>query len=195
VPLARDLAIRQRSARLKPEADERVVELDLRTPNGLRRSHLLHQLTAIGVPWGSLEEGRGSSGTFRETWRVVWRPEWSVRLVEVAGYGTTLEHAATTRLVERATASASVVDVAAALDLALLAALTDAVDPIVRVLSTRAADDPDIAHLMAALSPLAHAQRYGDVRATDLSSIATVFDGSRRARAGGPGAGLRLARR
>jgi hypothetical protein len=177
VPLARDLAQRQRAARLKPEADERIVELDLRTPNGLRRSHLLHQLSAIGVPWGSLEEGRGSSGTFRETWRVVWRPEWSVRLVEVAGSGTTVEQAATNRLVERARSATGVVDVASALDLALLAALPDAVVPIVDVLSTRAAADPDIAQLMSALAPLAHAQRYGDVRATDLASIVKVFDG------------------
>jgi hypothetical protein len=177
VPLARDLAARQRAARLKPEAEPRVIELDLRTPNGLRRSHLLNQLNAIGVPWGSLEEGRGSSGTFRETWRVVWRPEWSVRLVEVAGSGTTVEQAATNRLIERAERAATVIDIAAALDLALLAALSDAVTPIVDQLSNRAAGDPDIAHLMAALSPLAQAQRYGDVRATDLSSIGSVFDG------------------
>jgi hypothetical protein len=177
VPLARDLAKRQRAARLKPEAEERTVEFDLRTPNGLRRSHLLHQLVAIGVPWGSLEEGRGSSGTFRETWRVVWRPEWSVRLVEYAGFGTTVATAATTRLVERARDSGGLVEIAGALDLALLAALPDAVDPIVRVLSMRAANDPDVAELMAALGPLAHAQRYGDVRATDLSAVGSVFDG------------------
>jgi len=169
VPLARDLARRQRAARLKPAAEPQVIELDLRTPNGLRRSHLLHQLIALGVPWGSLEVGRGSSGTFRETWRVVWRPEWSVRIVEVAGSGTTVEQAATNRLVERAGAAADVLEIAGALDLALLAALADAVPPIVAVLSVRAAADPDIAHLMAALAPLAQAQRYGDVRATDIA--------------------------
>jgi len=143
----------------------------------LRRSHLLHQLTALGVPWGSLEEGRGSSGTFRETWRLVWRPEWSIRIVEVAGSGTTVEQAAIHRLVERANAAASVLDIASALDLALLAALADAVPPIVAVLSARAAGDPDIAHLMSALAPLAQAQRYGDVRTTDAASLAEVFDG------------------
>ena len=177
VPLARDLGRRQKAARLKLTAEPQVIELDLRTPNGLRRSHLLHQLTALGVPWGSLEEGRGSSGTFRETWRLVWRPEWSVRIVEVAGSGTTVEQAATNRLVERATAAASVLDIASALDLALLAALGTAVPPIVSVLSARAAGDPDIANLMAALAPLAQAQRYGDVRATDVASLAEVFDG------------------
>lgn len=177
VPLARDLARRQRAARLPLDADERVVELDLRTPNGLRRSHLLHQLVALGVGWGSLQEGRGSSGTFRETWRLVWLPEWSVRVVELAGYGTTVEHASTNRLVERATAAVSLAEVAGALDLALLAALPDAVDRTVGILATRAANDPDVGQLMAALGPLAHAQRYGDVRSTDAASIRAVFDG------------------
>lgn len=177
VPLARDLAARQRSARLKPEADDRTIELDLRTPNGLRRSHLLHQLVAIGVPWGALEDGRGSSGTFRETWRVAWRPEWSIRVIEFAAYGTTVERAATARLTERASTATGLVEIAAALDQALLAVLPDAVDPIVGILAIRAADDPDIAQLMAALAPLAEARRYGDVRSTDAESVASVFDG------------------
>lgn len=177
VPLARDLSKRQRSARLKPDATNQTIELDLRTTNGLRRSHLLHQVSAIGVPWGTLEEGRGSSGTFRETWRVSWQPEWSIRVIEYAAYGTTVEHAATTRLIERARSAASLVEVAATLDQALLAALADAVDPIVHLLATRAANDPDVGQLMAALGPLAQAQRYGDVRSTDTAAVASVFDG------------------
>jgi hypothetical protein len=68
-------------------------------------------------------------------------------------------------------------ELAAALDLALLARLPDAVEPIVVQLSVRAAHDPDVGQLMAALGPLAHAQRYGDVRATDVSALRTVFDG------------------
>ena len=177
VPLARDLAQRQRSARLKPDAAAQTVELDLRTPNGLRRSHLLHQLVAIGVPWGTLEDGRGSTGTFRETWRVSWQPEWSIRVIEYAAYGTTVEHAATARLVERARAATTLVEIAGALDQALLAALPEAIDPIVRVLARRAANDPDVGQLMAALVPLAQAQRYGDVRSTDAAAVASVFDG------------------
>ena len=177
VPLARDLLARQRRVRLKPRSDVAVVELDLRTPNGLARSHLLHQLVALGVGWGALEEGRGTSGTFRETWRVAWEPELSVRLVELAGHGTTVEQAATNRLVERATNADGLLELAGALDLALLAHLPHAVEPIVVQLSARAANDPDVGQLMAALGPLAHAQRYGDVRATDVSALRTVFDG------------------
>ena len=177
VPLARDLAKRQRAARLKLDAADQLIELDLRTPNGLRRSHLLHQLTAIGVPWGSLEQGRGSSGTFRESWNLSWRPEWSIRVIEFAGYGTTVEQAATNRLVDRAHDAGSLVEIAGALDLALLAALPAAVDPIVHRLATRAANDPDVGQLMAALGPLAQAQRYGDVRSTDAAVVGSVFDG------------------
>ncbi|MFW2336221.1 DUF5682 family protein [Ilumatobacter sp.] len=177
VPLARDLARRQRSARLRPDTGDRRVELDLRTPNGRRRSHLLHQVAAIGVPWGTLEAGRGSSGTFRETWRLTWRPEWSVRVIEFAAFGTTVERAATARLIERAGAASSLVELADALDRALLSALPDAIDPVVHLLATRAANDPDTGQLMAALGPLAQARRYGDVRSTDASAMASVFDG------------------
>lgn len=177
VPLARDLAKRQRSARLKPDSGDVTVELDLRTPNGLRRSHLLHQLAAIGVPWGTLVDGRGSSGTFRETWELRWQPEWSIRIVEYAGYGTTVEHAATNRLIERVGEAAGVVAIANALDRALLADLAEAIEPIVRRLAARAASDPDISELMAAVAPLAGARRYGDVRATDRAALRDVFDG------------------
>jgi hypothetical protein len=176
VPLARDLAAAQRAARLKPEATVRTVELDLRTPNGLRRSHLLHRLTALGVPWGTLEEGRGSSGTFRETWRLSWEPELSVRVVELAGHGTTVEAAATSRLTEQVVATTRLAAAAGAVDLALLADLPDALRPAVRVLGELAARDPDLGELMDALVPLASAMRYGDVRRTGTAELRVVFD-------------------
>lgn len=177
VPLARDLARAQRSARLKPEAGARILEVDLRRPTGLRKSHLLHRLLALGVPWGVPEEGRGSSGTFRETWRLSWEPELSVRLIERAAYGTTIESAATCRLTEQANEAGSLAALVSILEGALLAELPAAVEPAVRQLSDRAATDPDVAHLMDALMPLASALRYGDVRGSDASSLRSVFDG------------------
>jgi Family of unknown function (DUF5682) len=177
VPLARDLAKSQKSARLKPEAGTKVVEVDLRTPAGLRKSHLLHRLLALGVQWGVPEEGRGSSGTFRETWRLSWEPELSVRLVERSGYGTTVESAAQARLIERAEAAQSLPELVGVLELGLFADLPDAVEPCVRRLADQAATDPDVGHLMDVLAPLSSAMRYGDVRATDASSLRHVFDG------------------
>lgn len=177
VPLARDLAKSQKSARLKPEAGSKIVEVDLRTSAGLRKSHLLHRLLALGVPWGVPEEGRGSSGTFRETWRLSWEPELSVRLVEQSGYGTTVASAAEARLIERGEAASSLPELVGVLERGLFADLPDAVEPCVRRLAAQAATDPDVGHLMDVLAPISSALRYGDVRATDASSLRQVFDG------------------
>ena len=176
VPLARDLAAAQRAARLRPDAASRTVELDLRTPNGLRRSRLLHRLVALGVPWGVLREGRGSSGTFRETWQLAWEPELSVRLVEVAGHGTTVEGAAASRLAEQVAGAERLGEVTAAVELALLADLPAALGPGLHALGDLAARAPDVAELMDALGPVAGALRYGDVRRTDAVGLRSVFD-------------------
>lgn len=177
VPLARDLAVQQRRLRLKPVPGERVIELDLRTTLGRGRSHLLHRLTALGVPWGALDEGRGSSGTFRETWRLRWEPELEIRLVELAGAGTTVAAATVRRLAERAAATDRVAELVSVMEEALLADLPEAIQPIVARLAARAAGDHDVAALMDAVVPFARALRYGDVRATDAGAIGEVFDG------------------
>jgi hypothetical protein len=177
VPLARDLAAQQRRARLKPQADRQVVELDLRTPLGRSRSVLLHRLLALGVPWGSVEEGRGSSGTFRETWSLRWEPELAIGLIERSAYGTTVAAAATGRLLERAATSSALASLVAVLDAALLADLPAVVQPVVERVETQAAHDPDVVQVIEALGPLARAMRYGDVRATDAAALRRVFDG------------------
>jgi Family of unknown function (DUF5682) len=177
VPLARDVARAQKSARLPPRAETTTLEVDLRTPTGRRKSHLLHRLAALGVPWGAVVDGRGSSGTFRETWELRWDPELSVRLIERAGYGTTLESAATARLLERAAASTGITDLVGIITSALFADLADVVEPTVARLAGRAAADPDVGHLLDALPSLANALRYGDVRSTDAGALREVVDG------------------
>lgn len=177
VPLARDLARVQKTARLKPTAAAKTVEVDLRTPTGRNKSHLLHRLLALGVPWGVPETGRGSSGTFRETWRVAWEPELSVRLVERSGYGSTVETAATARLIERSQEATGLAELIGVLEAGLFADLPAAVEPSVRRLADRAATDPDVGRLMDVVVPLANALRYGDVRGTDAAALAEVFDG------------------
>ncbi|MEO1059424.1 MAG: DUF5682 family protein, partial [Actinomycetota bacterium] len=175
-PLARDLERRRRSTRLKMEASTRTVELDLRTPSGRRRSHLLHQLLALDVPWGHIEDGRGSSGTFRETWSIRWRPEFSIRLIECAGLGTTVADAAAAALVGRVRVATSLVDAVGVLDRALLADLPDAVGAALQSIDVRAAREPDVADLLDVLMPLATTLRYGDVRDTDRDALRRVFD-------------------
>jgi len=177
VPLARDLAAQQRKVRLKPAATANTIELDVRTSNGRARSILLHRLRALGVGWGAVEEGRGSSGTFRETWRLAWEPELTIRVIELAAHGTTVHAAATHRLLERAASADALADLVAVLDIALLADLPEVVQPVVARVEAEAAHDPDVVRLIDTLGPLARALRYGDVRGTDATALRAVFDG------------------
>ena len=107
-----------------------------------------------------------------------WRGNPSSRCASSSSPATAppLEAAATSRLTEQAAGSTRLVDVAAAVDLALLADLPDALRPAVRVLGELAARTPDVGELMDALRPLAGALRYGDVRGTDATGLRVVFD-------------------
>ncbi len=61
VPLARDVAASQRRLRLRPEALEPELDLDLRREIDLGRSRLLHRLRLLGVDWGE-PAGRPRAG-------------------------------------------------------------------------------------------------------------------------------------
>jgi hypothetical protein len=174
VPLAKDLAAQQRSLKLKPEALERALDLDLRKDNDLKRSRLLHRLRTIDVPWGEPATTRRSTGTFREEWRLRWQPEFAVRLVEGSMFGTTVAAAATVKVTRAAREAATLAEVTALVETCLLADLGDAYASVLAALDTRAALDADVNHLMAAIPALARTLRYGDVRRTDLGGLATV---------------------
>ncbi len=94
VPLQRDRRHQLRTVRLRPAALDRELDLDLRKPLDLSRSHLLHRLRLLGVEWGVPGVSRGK-GTFRETWTLCWQPEFDLALIERAALGTTVSGAAT----------------------------------------------------------------------------------------------------
>ncbi|WP_328671005.1 DUF5682 family protein [Streptomyces sp. NBC_00328] len=177
VPLQRDLAQAQRRLRLKPEALEREMELDLRKETDAGRSTLLHRLRLLGVAWGEPVVSRGSTGTFRETWRLRWEPELSVRVAEAGVWGTTVLSAATARAEADAVGAPSLADVTALAERCLLAELPDALPVVMRVLADRAALDTDVGHLAQALPALVRSLRYGDVRGTDTHALADVAAG------------------
>jgi hypothetical protein len=178
VPLQRDVEQAQKTLRLKPEALQKTLDLDLRNANDLARSHLLHRLNLIDVPWGTLAKiGRSSRGTFHEVWTLQWQPEFALRLIEASRWGQTLAQAATTRAVERCAGSESMAELSALVDAVLLADLDTAVAAATHALQDRAAVTGDAQQLLAALPPLANVFRYGNVRQTDAALVAQVLDG------------------
>jgi hypothetical protein len=77
VPLQRDLAQQQKSLRLKTDASQKLLDLDLRQPNDLARSHLLHRLALLDIGWGTLNQtGRSAKGSFHELGCCNGSPSW-----------------------------------------------------------------------------------------------------------------------
>lgn len=177
VPLQRDLEAQQKRLRLKPEALSRTLDLDLRNDTDLQRSHLLHRLAILGIPWGTLSRsGRSGKGTFHEVWELAWDPHHAVELIVASRYGHTLEQAATARAVEAALATPSLAGLADAIDRVLLADLPGAVTAVVAELEARSARTDDALALLAALPALGNVYRYGNVRRTDAGLVGHVFD-------------------
>ncbi|MFG3330763.1 DUF5682 family protein [Streptomyces tendae] len=176
VPLQRDLTRIQRRLRLKPEPAQRELELDLRKETDAGRSRLLHRLRLLGVGWGEPVASR-STGTFRETWRLRWEPELSVRVAEAGVWGTTVLSAATARAETDAVTARDLAGITALAERCLLAELPEALAPVMRILADRAALDTDVGHLAQALPALVRSLRYGDVRGTDTGALAEVAAG------------------
>lgn len=173
VPLLADITKQQRSLRLKPDAAAKQVTLDLRKPNDLAKSHLLHRLAVLDIPWGEPEMTSGQ-GTFKEAWTLQWLPEFAVKVVVSSVWGNTVYRACKAKLVDTAENATHLGEVTAAIEAALLGGVDEAVAPLLAILENKAAVDRDLTELMAALPALARSLRYGDVRRTDAGALAEV---------------------
>ena len=176
VPLQQDLQREQKRLRLKAEANEKQLDLDLRKATDLERSRLLHRLNLLGVPWGAVQDVSGKSGTFHEVWRVRWEPEFVVQLIEAGVWGSTIQTAASSKARDAAD-KADLPALTALLEHVLLSALPAAVAHLMARLQTESALASDVGLLMDALPPLSNVQRYSDVRQTDAVLLGTVTDG------------------
>lgn len=177
-PLQADLVQQQKHLRLLPEASQRDLDADLRKPIDLERSYLLHRLDLLEIPWGIPQKVHGKSGTFHELWRLQWKPELAVKVVEASLWGNSVKDAAVAFIQHFLDQEG--VDLPALtvfVNRALLADLPDAVETLMIRMDTEAALSSDTSQLMEALPALAEALRYGNVRQTDTRMIARVIEG------------------
>lgn len=190
VPLQRDITEHQRALRLKPEASRKTLDLDLRQPNDLARSHLLHRLSLLGIDWGALSRtGRSAKGTFHEIWTLQWEPRHALAIIEASRWGNRVEEAATRFVIHAAGRAESLPALSDLVNRILLADLQSAVAPVARILEDHAAVASDVLQMLAAIPPLAAILRYGNVRQTDGGMVAHVLAGLvPRAAIGLPGA-------
>jgi hypothetical protein len=174
-PLLEDLQRQQKATRLKPEALERALTLDLRSESGLMRSTLLHRLSALEVPWGRLLDAGSSRGTFRENWQLRWEPEFAVRLVENLIFGSTIAEAAGGRVIEAMRSASELGALATLVRNAMIADLPQATEFGIAALERKAALTSDCQALLAALPPMADILRYGEARAGTAEHLATLM--------------------
>jgi Family of unknown function (DUF5682) len=171
MPLAADLARWQRNLKLKPEALDTDISLDLRSEAGRAKSHLLHRVALIHVPWGTVQSAGQSRGSFRENWRLRWEPEFSVRLAEALVYGTTVEQAAGNAAVAAAECATSLDTISEIVRGCLDSGLESAADRAITLLQRQSTATSDIASLAGAVPPLAETLRYGTARAMPTRAL------------------------
>lgn len=176
VPLQRDLTAQQRRLRLKPTTEIKSLDLDLRNDTDRARSHLLHRLQILGIPWGRWLRAQSKTSTFHELWTLQWHVNFAVSLIEANIWGNTVEDAATARLRDAAKHALDLPGLTQMLDSAILAELPEAVDHLLDRVRDQAAVAADVRHLMDALPPLAHVARYGNIRQTRAEQIMPVID-------------------
>jgi hypothetical protein len=175
VPLQRDLEQLLKKYRLKLFNLEKELKLDLREANDLQKSVLLHRLLLLEVPVGKTQQ-TGGKGTFKEEWKLRWYPELTIQLLEKAPWGNTVEMACNQYVVHLANQCKQLNEVTHLVARALPADLRTGMEQVMRRMDVLAAATSDTAVLMDAFVPLVQVRRYGNVRKTDLDTIARLSD-------------------
>jgi hypothetical protein len=177
MPLQIDLRREQKRLELRESPDKSELTLDLRNDFHLERSHLLHRLQILEVPWGEKVSVQKQAGTAKEVWKLQWFPELTIQLIEKSAWGNTILDAATDFAKHTAKDAKSLPLLTALVNEVLLANLPNAVDMVVRRLEAEASATGDIKELMMALPELADVLAYGNVRQTDADMVQKVVDG------------------
>ncbi len=176
-PLQRDLQQWQQKLRLYPMPELTARELDLRQEIDRQRSHLLHRLNLLQIPWGKFVPIRSRSGTYQESWKLRWQPDFAIRIIEANIWGATVQDAAAAFAQDAADKAESLPALTKLLDDIILADLPEAVIYLMQKIEDASAMSSDVPHMMDAVQPLARILRYGNVRKTDQQLVQHVVDG------------------
>lgn len=177
-PLQQDLERCVKAARLTREFQSAEMirkTLDLRVPANLRASHLLHRLRLLDIPWGEPASIRGEQlGTFKESWKLKWKPDYTIRLIQAGLWGMQVEEAALNRTLDRVAKTETLPEALELLRRALEADLAAAGRAILDRIQVFAATTKEVDLLLATLPTLVQIIRYGNVRKTDREAVAAL---------------------
>ncbi|AIT60313.1 DUF5682 family protein [Corynebacterium doosanense] len=173
LPLEKDVLATAKSLRLKVEGTPKEVTLDLRSDNDRQKSALFHRLRILGIAW-AVPRAESGAGSFKEGWTLAWEPDFAVNLAVASLWGTTVASAAHARLLSGLDSLATVT---AALNSAVQADLSGALDDLLAELDRFAALQHDVSALLEAVPAIIGAARYGTVRGTDTAIFTGIASG------------------
>ncbi len=184
IPLQQDLDKQIRSTRMTKfkntlEPQERT--LDLRKSTQLDASRLLHRMNIIGIPWGQIKVSRGNywgrmQGDFKENWKLRWRPDFAINIIEAGMWGNTVEKASANIIISKANEGQELPQITELVSQSIKANLPYVMDMLMRVFQEASAITTDIAHLMQAIPKLVEAIRYANTRQADLGALQKQLD-------------------
>ncbi len=178
-PLQRSIEKAIRSVHLYKEynSGERSTKvLDLRKPANLAASHLLHRLQLLGIPWGTpMKVSKEAKGSFSEKWKLYWKAEFTIRIIEAGMLGNTLEEAVVAKVEKLINEGMSLSSLLQLLDNLLKADIPGPLVNLMEALGSRAAQSIDTLELMQALPPLIRILRYGDTRKSNQAGVKALL--------------------
>ncbi|WP_437185814.1 DUF5682 family protein [Planctomicrobium sp. SH668] len=177
VPLEADVQRLQKSLRLKISLTPKLLDLDLRNDHAREQSRTLHRLVILGIPWGQLQSSGSATSTFHEVWKLEWKPEFAISIIEANVWGSTLLDASSARILNRAETAPHLSDITQLFHDAMQADLNSVFPILIERIQSASAISADVIQLMDALGPLASVIRYGDVRGTDTTQLKPIVSG------------------
>lgn len=191
VPLQSDILKTIKSARMSAywentqeewlkgvDKDGRPKGIELRKEADLKKSHLIHRLNLLDIPWGNLVEmdRYQTAGVQKEYWKMQWSPDFAIRIIEMGSWGNTVTEACVNFLRKKTNETDALPALTSLVKKSLNADLPNAFNHLLKKLEDLAALATDIYHLMDALPPLTEIVRYGNTRGTDVSTVEKVVD-------------------
>ncbi len=179
VPLEKDLIQQIKQARLTKfynSSEATTKKLDLRKPTGLLGSKLLHRLSILNIPFGKARKGsRFATGSFSENWKLKWKPEYSIRVIEASMWGNNIEEATRNYIVHSLREEDNIESLANLLEQVLKADLPLALSSLLEQISQLAIIQTDTDQLMSLVPNLIDAMRYGSSRKLDITQIEEIL--------------------
>ncbi len=174
-PLQKDLVARIKKARLTKffnSSEPATKKLDLRVTSNMDASILLHQMLLLEIPWGKKNKGpKGQTGSFAEYWRLKWRPDYMIRVIDAGMWGKTIVKAASTKALHQLQQFQKPDEIARLLTLCLNGNLNQTSVKVIDKLEDVAALSTDVFSLMETLTPIFQVLKYGSTRNIPVDAL------------------------